>query len=529
MTNFTLIFRNLIKKDWKKLSVTLLGLVYFAIFYAPMMTNIYSTKTELLAIFETLKNPAMIALVGPTEATTQTVTLASFYFQEMTLFTALIFIIVGILHVLSRTRAEEEEGLSELVLSFPVGKLTQPVAVLLEMTGFYLTSALLITAGLTLLTQKIAGFSLMTNALYGFSLALSGLLFSALALLVAQLFATASSARNAIFSLVGILYIARAFTDLSNLTLSRLNPLAWVYLSSPSVGNHWLYLLATLFLVGCLSFIVLNLQNRRDISGSIFSEKEKPHHASQFYSSTLGFVAKNAQGQLMIWGLGMLMMGATYGSIFGDIDKFVETNATIKAMFVENPKFNLAAQFMGTILMVLVVLATVPVISLIGRLAKDERLGRLDLLLLKTSRAKLLWSTWCLAVLVGIIVTELGGLGLYLAATTVMAHPIAFTTVMSATTAYLPTLLIFASLAILLIALNRKLLNIAWLYLIASFIIDYLGSLMKLSKIYHQLTPFYWVPRLPVNQMDWRYVCVMVIISLALLGISSLIYQKRDI
>lgn len=519
MTNFALIFRNLIKKDWKKLSVTLLGLVYFAIFYAPMMTNIYSTKTELLAIFETLKNPAMIALVGPTEATTQTVTLASFYFQEMTLFTALIFIIVGILHVLSRTRAEEEEGLSELVLSFPVGKLTQPVAVLLEMTGFYLTSALLITAGLTILTQKIAGFSL----------ALSGLLFSALALLAAQLFATASAARNATFSLVCALYIARAFTDLSNLTLSRLNPLAWVYLSSPSVGNHWLYLLATLLLVGCLSLITLNLQNRHDISGSIFSEKEKPHRASRFYSSTLGFVAKNAQGQLMIWGLGLLLMGETYGSIFGDIDKFVETNATIKAMFVENPKFNLAAQFMGTILMILVVLATVPVISLIGRLGKDERLGRLDLLLLKTSRTKLLWSTWCLAVLVGIIVAELGGIGLYLASAAVMAHPIAVTTVMSATTAYLPTLLVFASLATLLIAVNRKLLDLAWLYLIASFIADYLGSLLNLSKIYHQLTPFYWVPRLPVDQMDWRYVCVMGIISLALLGMSSLIYQKRDI
>lgn len=216
----------------------------------------------------------------------------------------------------------------------------------------------------------------------------------------------------------------------------------------------------------------------------------------------------------MIWGLGLLLMGATYGSIFGDIDKFVETNATIKAMFVENPKFNLAAQFMGTILMILVVLATVPVISLIGCLGKDERLGRLDLLLLKTSRTKLLWSTWCLAVLVGIIVAELGGIGLYLASAAVMAHPIAVTTVMSATTAYLPTLLVFASLATLLIA---------------SFIADYLGSLLNLSKIYHQLTPFYWVPRLPVDQMDWRYVCVMGIISLALLGMSSLIYQKRDI
>lgn len=231
----------------------------------------------------------------------------------------------------------------------------------------------------------------------------------------------------------------------------------------------------------------------------------------------------------MIWGLGLLLMGETYGSIFGDIDKFVETNATIKAMFVENPKFNLAAQFMGTILMILVVLATVPVISLIGCLGKDERLGRLDLLLLKTSRTKLLWSTWCLAVLVGIIVAELGGIGLYLASADVMAHPIAVTTVMSATTAYLPTLLVFASLATLLIAVNRKLLDLAWLYLIASFIADYLGSLLNLSKIYHQLTPFYWVPRLPVDQMDWRYVCVMGIISLALLGMSSLIYQKRDI
>ena len=529
MTNFTLIFRNLIKKDWKKLSLSLIGLVYFAVFYAPMMSNIYSTKAELLAMFETLKNPAMIALVGPTEATAQTVTMASFYFQEMTLFTALIFIIVGILHVLSRTRAEEEEGLSELVLSFPVGKLTQPVAVLLEMTGFYLTSGALITAGLSLVTQASNGFSLTTNALYGFSLALSGLLFSALALLIAQLFATASTARNVTFSLLGALYIARAFTDLSTLTLSRLNPLAWVYLSSPAIGNHGLYLLATLLLVGCLSLIALYLQNRRDISGSIFSGKERHHRASRLYSSTLGFVAKNAQGQLIIWGLGLLIMGATYGSIFGDIDKFVKNNATIKAMFVENSKFNLAEQFMGTILMVLVVLAAVPVISLIGRLAKDERLGRLDLLLLKTSRTKLLWSTWGMAVLVGTVVAELGGLGLYMAAASVMTHPIPLTTVLTATTAYLPTLLVIASLTTLFIAIHRKLLDLAWLYLIASFIIDYLGTLMKLGKIFHQLTPFYWVPRLPVDQMDWRYVVVMGMIALTLLGISSLIYQKRNL
>lgn len=63
----------------------------------------------------------------------------------------------------------------------------------------------------------------MTNALYVFLALESGLLFSALALLVAQL-SQASSARNAIFSLVGILYIARAFTDLSNYHCRAFNP-----------------------------------------------------------------------------------------------------------------------------------------------------------------------------------------------------------------------------------------------------------------------------------------------------------------
>lgn len=529
MTNFKLIFKNLINQDRLKLGLGLLGLVYFAVFDAPLSAGIYGTRAELLAMFETLKNPAMIVLVGPTDATSQTVTLASFYFQEMTLFTALLFGIFGILHVITRTRAVEEEGLTELVLSFPVGKLTQPLAVLLEMFLFYTMSGVLITAMMTLLTKSSDGYSLTANALYGFTLALSGLIFSVIGLLFAQLFATASTARSASFALMGACYISRAVTDISAPHWSRLNPMSWVYLTSLGVENHWGYLGLSLLLMIGLVIVTLDFQTRRDVGGSIWQASDRQPRPSRFYRNTLGFLAKNAQGQLIIWALCLLIMGATYGSIFGDIDKFVTTNATIKAMIVENPTFNLAEQFMGLILMVLVVLAIVPVISLIGRLAKDEQLGRLDLLLLKTSRSKLLFGTWVIALLIGSCITFLGGLGLYLAAARVMVHPIPLATVLAATAAYVPTLVLFASLTLALIAIHRQLITLAWIYLIASFIIDYLGNLMKLGKIFHQMTPFYWVPRLPVDQMTWSYVGVMALLSLALLLLAGFAYQKRDV
>jgi ABC-2 type transport system permease protein len=529
MTNFKLIFSNLLKKDWKKLLVMLLGLVYFAVFYVPVISTLYRTKAELLAMFETLKNPAMIALVGPTEATSQTVTIASFYFQEMTLFTALIFILVGMLHVISRTRAEEEEGLSELVLSFPVGKLTQSVAVLLELTIFYLTSGVLMAGLMTVLTRPSDGFTLTANVLYSFGLALTGLMFSALALVIVQLFATATTVRTASFMIFGVLYIGRAFTDISALDFSRFNPLAWIYLMSLSVGNHGGYLLVMLVLTVLLSLVALKLQTGRDVSGSLLIDKEKRHQPSKLYSTILGFVIKNAQSQVVIWLVSALLMGASYGSIFGDIDSFIKDNATIQAMFVVNPNFNLAEQFISVISMILVVLAIIPVIALIGRLGKDERLGRLDLLFVKTSRVKLLLMTWLSAVLLGILTAEIGGLGLYLAESAVMQKPIGLSTVLSAVTVFLPTVLVFASLAVFLLAINRKLLNLAWFYLTASFIIDYLGSMLKLDKIFHQLTPFYWVPRLPVGQMTWAYVIVMCGVGLLLLAVSCLIYRRRDI
>ena len=76
-----------------------------------------------MGIFETLKNPAMIAIVGPTPIETATeYTLGAMYAHEMLLFCGLIAMVISVLHVISHTRKEENLGLTELVRSFHIGR-----------------------------------------------------------------------------------------------------------------------------------------------------------------------------------------------------------------------------------------------------------------------------------------------------------------------------------------------------------------------------------------------------------------------
>ena len=70
-------------------------------------------------MFETLKNPAMISMVGQTSVDNAEDTLGAMYAHEMLLFCGLLSIIVSILHTVSHTR-KEKIRLIEIVRSFQV-------------------------------------------------------------------------------------------------------------------------------------------------------------------------------------------------------------------------------------------------------------------------------------------------------------------------------------------------------------------------------------------------------------------------
>src|SRR5699024_10067332 len=100
----------------------------------------------LQGMYETMQNPAMIAMVGPTPITIAAeYTVGALYAHEMLLFCSLFAMIMSILHVVWHTRKEENLGLTELIRSFQIGRQANSFAVMMEIVLINIVLAILIS------------------------------------------------------------------------------------------------------------------------------------------------------------------------------------------------------------------------------------------------------------------------------------------------------------------------------------------------------------------------------------------------
>src|SRR5699024_7259319 len=127
-----ILFMLYLKRDWKKIIIWIIGLGLFSAAFVPFFEEIAKGQ-GLIGMFETLQNPAMTAMVGPTPVDTASeYTLGAMYAHEMLLFCGLFAMILAILHVISHTRKEEDLGLTELVRSFQIGRQANSLATMME-------------------------------------------------------------------------------------------------------------------------------------------------------------------------------------------------------------------------------------------------------------------------------------------------------------------------------------------------------------------------------------------------------------
>ena len=94
-----------LKRDWKKVIIWILGLGFFSAGFVPAFEEIGKGQ-GLQGMYETLQNPAMISMVGPTPIDSAAdYTLGAMYAHEMLLFCglfAMMYIIDESIDLLSR-------------------------------------------------------------------------------------------------------------------------------------------------------------------------------------------------------------------------------------------------------------------------------------------------------------------------------------------------------------------------------------------------------------------------------------------
>lgn len=200
---WNVLFIQYLKRDWKKIIVWIIGISIFAAGFVPAFEEI-GMGQGLAGMYETMQNPAMISMVGPTPITSALdYTLGAMYSNEMLLFCGIFAMIISALHVISHTRKEEDLGLSEIIRSFQVGRQANSLAVIVETVLINIVLAIVI--GGTMVSFGVESVTSDGTFLFGASIGLAGIIGAVLGLVMAQIMPSSSGATATTPSLIGFL------------------------------------------------------------------------------------------------------------------------------------------------------------------------------------------------------------------------------------------------------------------------------------------------------------------------------------
>lgn len=516
----------IVRRDRLRLLLWIAALIGISVSVAMVFPEMFGSEQERLAIAETMRNPAMIAMVGPGYGLDDYHT-GAIMAHQMLLFTALSVGIMMILMVSRHTRHDEELGRSEMIRSLPVGRLAA-----LTSTGLVSSLTCLVlslTFGFSLYALGLDGMNLEGSLLYGAVLGVSGLVYAAMTALFAQLTVTSRGAVGYSFTFLMLSYLLRAIGDVSSEPLALISPLGLVLRTEVYVNDYWWPVWLALLIAVTVFLITLKLSSMRDMQAGFIAVKSGRKHASRLTQTPIGLALKLQRTTLWGWAAGSLLLGVSYGSVMGDLEAFLESSEMIQAMLPPIEGASMAEQFITMIMAIISIISAIPALMLMLKLRSEEKQNRTEHLLARAvSRSHLMSSHLLIATTAAFIMQFLAVFGLWATADAVMKDPLPFAATMQSGMIYMPAILVMVALAACLIGTFEKAASLVWLYLIYSFLTTYLGDLLQVPEAMKLATPFGHVPTLPVEdvQMLPMFVLIGLFFALTLLGYFG--YRQRD-
>lgn len=518
------------KRDWFKLTIWAIVLISLFVGVAAKFTGLYGSKSAVDQIIKTLKTPAMVSLFGKMPAGPYTT--ADVFASEMTVFMAIIAAVMNFYFIIHNTRGEEESGILEMIQAHSVGRLSNLAAALLESFIFNFGIGLVYSVGLQF--ANLTGTDFNGNFLLGLGLGAVGFMFACIAAVIAQL--TDNSRTTTIFAYLvfGIMYIARMITDVSHPKYTWFVPMGWVEKFSTYKDNNWLPVLLMIGLSLILIIIAFYLNSHRDIGSGMIATKPGRATASAFLRGPLSLFWRLNRISILVWFFGIMILGATYGSVFNTIGDILKTNPMLKQLLntkaINAANVLIIKEFLAILMIVFAALALVPGISLINYLKSGEAKGYLEIIhSTSTSRFKLFFSIMGLATVTSIAVLFGGIYGLYAGGNAVMSHHIAMSVFMRGFYGYLSPLLLMLGISAFLLGWLPKLTALNYGYLVLAFFIQYFGKLLKLPDWTEKLTPFGFIKHVPVSNFDVATFWWQIGIAVLLVAIGYIGYRRRDL
>lgn len=505
------------RRDRIRLPVWIVVLTALLAYTPGALALTYPGEEQRLARIELMQTPAGIMLSGPMFGPDPTA-LGAMIANELMLTLIIATSILAILTVIRHTRAEEENGIAELVQSSVVGRYARTVAALILVSVTNAVLAVTMTAALIL-----DGFGALDSAAFGLGIVAVAMVFGTLAAVTAQLWRQARAATGAAMGALATAVLIRGVGDVidhSGSVVSWFSPIAWAQQMRSFVELRWWPLAMLIVLAIALTAVALVLESHRQYDDAIIASTTE-HPRAHAIPNVLVLHLTLQRGQLLGWGVALFLAGLTFGSMTDSLLDAAGDNELLARVLADSGTdgaYTTMTQFLAAA-------TSAYVVSAVLRLYTDEQRGLAEPVL---AAAVSRW-VWMLS---AVVATLLGtaalllsaGLGNGLGAGITIGAPADIWRLAVAALSFLPAMAVLAGVAALAVAVRRPL--IGWLavgFVVASL---YLGALLRLPQWLLDLSP---VNRTTAPaDVSALALTVMVFVAIALTATAGYLYRNRD-
>ncbi len=488
---------------------------------AVSIDRLYPTQADLDAAAAPLyDNTAVIAMLGPTYAID---TLGGQIVFQLGAFGYATMALMGMFLVGRHTRADEEEGRTELLRATVVGRNAPVTAALIVAVGAVAVAGVATTLSMLSLALPVAG-----SVAYGAAMAAFGIFFACVTAVMAQVTEHNRTAYGMTGALLGLSYILRAVGDAGSGTLSWLSPMGWAQQVRAYADERWWPLL--LLAAGSLLLVAAAyaLLSRRDLGGGLVPPQPGPPEAAPWLGRPWGLALRLQRASLIGWTAGLVAFGLAYGALGKDVADFIGGNETVESLIAQGTG-SLTDTYFATSLLTMALIAAGYAIASILRLRSEETAGGAEPLL-ATALSRRQWAMSHVAMAAGGSVVILAGTGLGMA----LAYGVSIRDLgdlpelMVAALAFAPAMWVLVGLGLALFGLAPRAVAVTWGALAACGVIGLFAELWGLPSWVVDLSPFQHVPAMPADDFALGPLLALTAIAAALMAVGLAGFRRRD-
>ncbi len=527
LTGVRRLVRLALRRDRVRLIIWVLALMLGTVGTASALAGLYVTEQNRQAVAATMDSAAGLAMSGPREYLVD-YTYGAMMGHQMLGFTVVLVGIMSVLLVVRHSRTEEESGRAELVRSSVVGRHAHLASVLMVAAVANLLVGLLMAAGMVSL--GLEGIDWSGSLLYGMAHAAGGMFFAAVAAVTVQITEHPRGAGGLGFAVIGVAYLLRALGDIGDGTLSWFSPIGWTQATLVFIEDNWWPLLLSVVVSVVLVGFGFGLSTRRDVGAGLRRPRPGTPSASRFLVRPVGFAMRLHRGLLIGFGIGLAVLGMSYGSVLGDAQEMLAGIEMLEEALAAMGGATIIESFASLILTVMAVITSIYVVMAAFRARSEESAGRAEPIL-ATGISQERWvGSHVLVTMVGAVaVMGLAGLGFGLTGASVTGDNALIGDLFWASMAYVPALWVAAGVAVALFGLWPRAASLAWIVPIYGFVVGYLGQILQFPDWMMNLSPFGHVPRMPAEAMNWTPILVLTAVAVALLAAGIAGFRRRDL